>query len=413
MMSPASEAPQAAVGLLQRPRLAQLLDLLCDSAAETRIVGGALRNALRGRPVDEVDLATTLLPAAVIERAAKAKLRCIPTGIEHGTVTVLVSGEPFEITTLREDVETDGRRAVVRFGGDFARDAERRDFTVNALSMSRDGRLYDYAGGLADLAAHRIRFIGIAQNRIREDYLRILRFFRFSADYAEGALDAQGLAAAINERHGLAGLSKERVRAELFKLLAARRASAILRDMSDAGLLGPLLGLAPNPGRLERLIAIDPASDVLLRLAAICLNLPEDADRLRDNLRLSNGEARRLTTAGKALLRLHGRDRPPPPGELRSLLFEHDRQGAQDALALAQADAPLGNDGWAEAKAFLRDTPEPRLPFSGLDLQARGFSEGRALGAALKDLQARWIKAGFPHDPSVLARLLDEVATHK
>jgi len=414
MTATAIAAPQSALALLQNKKLARLLSVLCEDGAETRIVGGALRNALLGYNVHEVDLTTTLLPETVVQRAAAAGWRSIPTGIEHGTVTVLVEGEPFEVTTLREDVETDGRRAVVRFGGDFARDAERRDFTVNALSMDRDGHLYDYVGGLDDLAAKRIRFIGEAQTRIKEDYLRILRFFRFSADYADGPLDAEGLSASIKERGGLANLSKERIRAELLKLLMARRAGAIVQEMSEAGLLGSLLSLAPNPGRLQRLIAIEAgAADALLRLAALCVFLPEDADRLRDNLRLSNEEHRRLDTAGKTLIALHGHNQPPPQGKLRTLLFEYGRQGAQDALALMRADARERGAIWAGAQAFLRDTPEPRLPFSGADLQARGFTEGRALGAALKDLQARWIKAGFPHDPQTLARLLEEVTGHK
>jgi tRNA nucleotidyltransferase/poly(A) polymerase len=194
--------PAAAAKLLEHQPLAQLLALLCEGEGEARIVGGALRNALLGRFVHEVDVATTLLPPEVMARAKAAGWRSIPTGIAHGTVTVLVGGEPFEVTTLREDVETDGRHAVVRFGGDFRLDAQRRDFTVNALSMGLDGRLYDYVGGLDDLHAGRIRFIGEARTRIKEDYLRILRFFRFSGDYAEGPLDADGLAASIAMRDG-------------------------------------------------------------------------------------------------------------------------------------------------------------------------------------------------------------------
>ncbi len=413
MMGSMVPAPAAALALLRDQALALLLDLLCEGEGQARIVGGALRNALLGHVVHEVDVATTLLPETVIERASGAGLRSIPTGIAHGTVTVLVEGKPFEVTTLREDIETDGRHAVVRFGGDFALDAARRDFTVNALSMDRDGRLYDYSGGLDDLAAKRIRFIGDARTRIAEDYLRILRFFRFSADYAEGPLDAEGLSASINARGGLAHLSKERVRAELLKLLMARRSGSVTQDMSEAGVLDLLLTLAPNPGRLQRLIALDSGADVMLRLAALCIYLPEDADRLRDTLRLSNEEHRRLSEAARALLALHGSDAPPPAGDLRILLFEHGRRPALDALLLARSDARDRGGAWAGAEAFLRDTPEPRLPFSGADLQARGFAEGRALGAALKDLQARWIKAGFPQDPHSLAQLLDDVAGQK
>jgi poly(A) polymerase len=185
---------QALASLLERPALRRLLEVFNDDAEETRIVGGAVRNALLGRPVTEVDCTTTMLPEAIVERATAAGFKAVPTGIEHGTITVIVAGEPYEITTLREDVETDGRHAVVHFGRDFVLDAKRRDFTINALSLGLDGRLYDYTDGVADLAARRVRFIGDARTRIREDYLRIMRFFRFHAEYAQTDPDPEGLA---------------------------------------------------------------------------------------------------------------------------------------------------------------------------------------------------------------------------
>jgi poly(A) polymerase len=307
-------------------------------------------------------------------------------------------------------VETDGRHAKVRFSRDFAGDARRRDFTMNALSMTRNGMLYDYVGGLADLAAHRLRFIGDPTARIREDYLRILRFFRFAADYAEGPLDEAALRAAMAERDGLAHLSRERIRSEILKLLAARRAGEVTRIFCETGLLGPLLASAPHPARLENLLRYsgeDPP-DPILRLAALCLNLVEDAQRLRDYLRLSNQEQQQLEHAAEAVLRLHGLDAPPPAQGLLRLLFRHGRQAACDALALAQAEA--GTEfvaAWRDAILFLRAAEEPKLPFSGTDLMARGITNGRAIGAALKDLQQRWIEAGFPQDPRRLAELLE------
>lgn len=396
--------------LLNEPAVRQALELLNGGGEEARVVGGAVRNALLGRPVHEYDIATTATPDAVIARAEKARLRSIPTGIAHGTVTVLIQGLPFEITTLRQDVETDGRHAVIRFGRDFADDARRRDFTINALSMGLDGEVHDYTGGLDDIAARRVRFIGDAAQRIREDFLRVLRFFRFSADYAEGPLDPDGLAAAIRERAGLAILSRERVRQELLKLLAARRAAAVVDVVSACGLLGPLLQGVAQPGRLARLLAIDPEAEPLLRLAAIGVQVVEDAERLREALRLSNQEAARLSTAAKALVLLHGTDSPPPAGTLRAMLFEVGRQGATDALRLAHAESRCVPDDsqWRSALLFIQDTPEPHLPFSGADLMARGFS-GRALGEALKTLQAKWIRAGFPQDPRTLAALLGEI----
>ena len=403
------EAPEAFAALFDDQDLRGVLAALDQEGEETRIVGGALRNALLGRPVHEIDLATTLLPDAVMAQATAAGLRAIPTGVAHGTVTVLAEDRPFEVTTLREDIATDGRHAKVHFGRDFKADALRRDFTMNALSMTRDGRLFDYTGGLADIAARKVRFIGEPARRIEEDYLRILRFFRFSADFGEGPLDSAGRSAAIRQRDGLARLSRERIRAELLKLLSARQAARVCADICADGLLHPLLALAPNPARLRRVVAIIPPQDPLLRLAALCVTLPEDAARLRERLRLSKAEAERLEGAALALTGLHGLNEPPKPEGLQGLLFRHGRQAAGDAIILAQADARPGHDDeWERARKFLHDTEEPRLPFSGADFIARGITEGRAIGEALKELQARWIKAGFPTDPARLARLLDE-----
>ncbi|MGB6176378.1 MAG: CCA tRNA nucleotidyltransferase [Methylocella sp.] len=403
------EAPEALAALFGEKDLLGVLAALDQDGEETRIVGGALRNALLGRPVREIDLATTLVPEAVMARATAAGFRAIPTGVAHGTVTVLAGARSFEITTLRQDIATDGRHAKVLFGRDFKADALRRDLTMNALSMTRAERLFDYTGGLDDIAARKVRFIGEPARRIAEDYLRILRFFRFSADFGEGPLDSAGRSAAIRQRGGLARLSRERIRAELLKLFSARRAAEVCADVCADGLLHPLLALAPNPARLRRAAAIVPPQDPLLRLAALCVMLPEDAARLRGQLRLSNTEVERLEAAALALTGLHGLNEPPGPDELRGLLFRHGRQGAGDAIILAQADARPGHDDeWARAREFLQDAEEPRLPFSGADFIARGITEGPALGEALNELQARWIKAGFPTDPACLARLLDE-----
>ena len=257
----------------------------------------------------------------------------------------------------------------------------------------------------------RVRFIGEPARRIREDYLRILRFFRFSADFSEGPLDAEGLRAAMRERAGLARLSRERVRAELLKLLVARRAADAAQAMSEAGLLGPLIASAPNPARLRALAGINDAdaADPLLRLAALCVELPEDAERVSDRLRLSNAERQRLARAAGALVALHGARSAPPREELRRLLFLHGREAARDALLLAAAQSPDPAQ-WAQALAFLRAAAEPRLPFSGDDLIARGVPAGRAIGEALERLKQRWIAAGFPDDPGQLSHMLDEVA---
>jgi poly(A) polymerase len=400
--------------LLEDGRLARALEALDGDGEETRLVGGAVRDLALGQPPGDFDLATTARPETVMRRARAAGFGVAPTGLKHGTVTLIVDGLPIEATTLREDIETDGRHAKVRFGRDFAQDALRRDFTINALSLSRDGAVHDYSGGLADLAARRVRFIGDARTRIREDFLRILRFFRFSAVYGEGPLDADGFRAAIQERDGLQRLSRERVRAELIKLLKAPRSGEVVAQFCEAGLLGLLIAGAADPRRLNRLIAVEAARaappDSLLRLAALGLTIAEDAERLRDRLRLSNAEYERLAGAAGVLERLHGLGAPPSLGELRALLFERKRAAARDGLTLAHIDsgAAPNDPAFASAFRFVSDTPEPSLPFTGADIVKRGVAQGHGVGATLKSLQALWIRAGFPKEPEQLARLLDQ-----
>ncbi len=395
-------------------RLARLIAALNGGGEETRVVGGAVRDALLGKPVADVDLATTATPDETIRRAKAAGFRTAPTGVDHGTVTVIVEGKPFEVTTLREDIETDGRHAKVRFGRDFEADALRRDFTVNALSADAAGRVYDYAGGLADIAARKIRFIGDARQRAREDYLRIVRFFRFHAWHGEGPLDREGLDAAIAERGGLARLARERIRAEMLKTMTAPGIAFVAREMSDAGILGLISGGVAYPERLRAFIDIERAREIapdpLARLGALLVVVEEDAARLAANWRLSNAEAARLRQGAAALVERHGQEAPPPPGRLRETLMIHGRRAALDAVMLAQAEAGVApNDiGWTAAWRFLSDTPEPRLPFSGADLMARGVPAGRGMGETLKRLQALWIRAGFPSDPQTLSRLLEQ-----
>ena len=404
---------------LDNERVLRIFDVFDGAGEETRAVGGALRNHLLGVPVSDVDFATTATPQTTMDRAKAAGLRPIPTGFEHGTVTVIVEGQPFEITTLREDVETDGRRAKVRFGRDFEQDALRRDFTINALSCNRDGHIFDYANGLADIEARKVRFIGDAQQRVREDYLRILRFFRFHAAYGEGALDAQAFHACVIEREGMHSLSRERIRAEMLKLLGARNCAPTIAIMCGAGLLLPVLAGIAIPARLARVIKIEHArgtkADPVLRLIALCVLVREDAARLREELRLSNAEAQRALAAAQALETLHGCMAPPEPKALRALLYQHGPQTTRDVLALAQAEAGVAahDDIWARADALVATTPQPRLPFSGADLLARGVAPGRGMGAALKTVERLWIAADFPGDAATLAPLLDKALTQQ
>jgi tRNA nucleotidyltransferase/poly(A) polymerase len=399
---------------LRAPPLVRALALLNADGEEARLVGGAVRDLLLGLPPGDFDLATTATPEIVMARAKAAGIGFAATGLAHGTITLILDGRPIETTTLRQDIETDGRRAKVRFGRDFAADARRRDFTLNALSLDPDGYVHDDVGGLADLAAGRVRFIGAARERIREDYLRILRFFRFSARFGDGALDPEGFFAAIAERAGLSGLSAERVRAELLKILLARHGARVIAEADGAGLLAPLLGGMIHPARLARVAAIEAArgsaADAELRLAALAVVVREDAERLRERLRLSNAEGERLRAGAHALEPLHGLTAPPGPGDLRVALFEHGRVAASDAVTLAHAEsgAPVDAARWMSAYRFLADTPIPRLPFTGADLLARGMAPGRGVGEALKTLQAKWIQAGFPRAPETLSRLLAE-----
>ncbi len=394
--------------LLEQPPLRRLLDILNPAGEETRVVGGAVRNALLGLRPGDIDLATTMLPAEVVRRAKAAKLRSIPTGIAHGTVTVLCAGRPFEVTTLREDIETDGRRAVVRFGRDFALDAQRRDFTMNALSFGLDGRLHDPVGGLDDLASGRVRFIGDAATRIREDYLRILRFFRFHALHGSGSLDPEGIEAATANRDGLRHLSRERVRAEMLKILAAAGAVGALASMRDAGILHLVLGGPASVEALERLVAFAPAdADPILKLAALTGNEPSDTKRLRDLLRLTNAETKRLDAASRAKFDFSRLTGHLDEATLLRWLVVHGRDASADAIRLrAAATAP--GPAWQRALAFVGNTTIPVLPIGGDDLLRRGL-RGPAIGIALGRLRDLWAEAGFPADTAALEALLQRV----
>lgn len=392
----AKQAPWLARGPLPR-----LLDVLDRDGEETRVVGGAVRNALLQVPVGEIDLATTAVPDEVVRRATQAGFHSVPTGIEHGTVTVVIDGKPFEVTTLREDVETDGRHARVKFGRDWKRDAERRDFTMNALSLKRDGTVVDLVGGLSDLHARKVRFIGDAETRIREDYLRILRFFRFHAAYGEGPMDRGGLAACIRARGGMETLSRERVRAELFKLLVAEHAVPALAVMSETGLLGTILGGVPLLASYSNLVKAETAAklpkDAVRHLGALGVFLVEDADRLRERLRLANAEHERLRSMGDRWWQIS-----PQASEqaAKSLLYRIGAENFRDraVIALARSQAKDDDKAWLDLIALPDRWAAPEFPLKARDFIERGVAKGPALGAALARAEAAWIAAGFPQD---------------
>lgn len=391
---------------------APLLKVLDRNGEEARIVGGALRNVLLHLPVHEIDIATTALPDEVVRRVEAAGWKAVPTGIEHGTVTVLVAGKPFEVTTLRRDVETYGRKAKVVFGRDWVADATRRDFTINALSLSADGRLHDYVDGLADLAARRVRFIGDPAQRIAEDYLRILRFFRFHAWYGEGAPDPDGLQACIRGRAGIDSLSSERIRTELLKLLLAPRATPTLALMIETGLLGNVLGGVALLASFENMIKVEAVvgvqSDPVRRLGALGVCVAEDGERLAQRLRQSNADADRLTA-------LEGWWRVSPArggASARALLYRMGSQHFVDQVLIAWSRSAASADdrAWRALAELPRTWSAPDFPLKAADFMARGFAAGPALGAAMRAAEQAWISADFPADAATIAAIADHAA---
>jgi poly(A) polymerase/tRNA nucleotidyltransferase (CCA-adding enzyme) len=350
-----------------------------------RLVGGCVRDHLADRDGADIDLATPDQPAAAIAALEAAGVRAIPTGIAHGTVTALADGHSYEITTLRRDVETDGRHAVVAFTDDWRADAARRDFTINAMSMTPDGTVFDYFGGRADLESGRVRFVGDAATRIAEDYLRILRFFRFTARYAKGPPDAEATAAIAAGVPGLAMLSGERVWSELKRILAAPAPSAAVALMHDLGVLQAILpGAAPTP--LDHLPA-----DPLLRLAA--LHRPGVPA-----LKLSNEEVERLFA-------LQG---PPPPSDA-------DEVALRRLLADTPPEVLIGRTrlaGYPDAvRARLAGIPVPVFPVQGRDLKDLGIAPGPMMGQILRDLRAAWLDGGCVADRAALLAQLVERGT--
>jgi poly(A) polymerase len=398
---------------LREAPLRDVLAALDAGGEEARVVGGAVRNAILGEPQGDVDIATTAQPDEVIRRVEAVGFKAVPTGVEHGTVTVVAAGRPFEVTTLREDVETFGRHAKVAFGRDWRRDAERRDFTMNALSLSRDGTVHDYVGGLDDIEARRVRFIGEPATRIAEDYLRILRFFRFHAAYGEGAADAQGLAACVASRAGLDQLSRERVRIEVFKLLLARHAVPTLAQMTETGLLEQVLGGVPllasyaNMIKLEAALALAP--DAVRRLGALGISVVEDAERLRERLRLTNAEYERLVSVGQCWWHISA---SWSEREARVLLYRLGGARFTDRVLLAWTRAPQGaaDATWHALATLPARWSLPAFPLKAADFMARGVPKGPRLGAALAAAEEAWIAAGFPADASAVAALADAAA---
>jgi poly(A) polymerase len=364
--------------------MARVLDALGADEGLTRYVGGAVRDELLALPVNDVDLATRLRPEEVIERLDNARVKAVPTGIDHGTITAVSDGHPIEVTTLRRDVSTDGRRATVAFTDDWKADAARRDFTINALSADpRTGEIFDYFGGLDDLKRRYIRFIGDPLQRIAEDHLRILRLFRFHARFGSGEPDTAALDACTRRANDLMALSRERIADELLKLLTVANPAPTVAIMLQRGILRPVLPeIAPE--RLENLTAIIASeraagieADALRRLTSLLPRDPAVADVVTSRLRLSNKARKRVGCAAATELF----------SSVQALAYRVGMDCAIDRLLLA---------GRAADAASISVWKAPRLPISGGKLIARGLPEGPIVARTLRQIEDEWVERGFP-----------------
>lgn len=363
------------------------LERLWAALPEARIAGGAVRDTLLGRAVADVDLASPLSPQEVMARLSGAGIKTVPTGLEHGTVTAVVAGHGFEITTLRRDVETDGRHAVVAFTDDWEADAARRDFTINAMSMARDGTVFDYFGGKADLSAGRVRFVGDAATRIAEDYLRVLRFFRFFARYAKGEPDAPAVAAITELRDGVLRLSVERVWSELKRILSADDPREAIALMEKTGVLERIIPEGRGVPAMHTLVERDAPVEALLRLAAL---LQGDLEAFATRLKISNSELETLQS-----LRQPNRLVPAADdADLRRALADEDAGTLVKRTWLAQDEQP----GWENLRARIALTPRPVFPLQGRDITAMGIAPGPRVGELLAELRSWWWNNGCVAD---------------
>jgi poly(A) polymerase len=374
-----------------------------------RFVGGCVRNTLMGKPVDDIDIATTLTPDQTIEAIEQAGLRAVPTGVEHGTVTALSGGRPFEVTTLRRDVATDGRRAVVAFTLDWAEDAQRRDFRFNALYADAEGMVFDPVGhGVEDARTGRVVFVGDPMTRIREDYLRILRFFRFQAWYGRSEPDAEALAACAALKDMLLGGTAERIQKELIKTLAAEDPRPAFRLMAATGVLAAILPTVQSLARFDALVAIETEqlfeTDPVLRLAALT---PDDggAKALAERLRLSNADRDRIVeakTAGPRIVSWMS------PREARRAVYALGSSAFRDQVKLTWAGSERASTAsqWRALLALAETWAPPTLPLTGEEIMKAGVPKGPLVGKVMREVELWWIDQDFIDDKfSIIERL--------
>jgi poly(A) polymerase len=383
-----------------------------DALGTARLVGGCVRNSLLGLPVDDIDIATPLTPDAVAKAVEARGMKAIDTGAEHGTVTVVLNSLPYEVTTLRRDVSTDGRRATVAFTTVWEEDAARRDFTINALYADGDGRVHDYHQGLADLEAGVVRFIGDADTRIAEDHLRILRLFRIHAWYGRGEIDAEALRACRSGRGRIQALSGERIQKEMMKLLRARKPGHAVRAMRDTHVLEEIIPGHVDLDVLSRMSDIDEAHHLepegILRLGTL-IPAGDSARQLAQRWRLSNDDRARLVN----LFKLFGLlEAPVDRRAFRRLLYRHGPDAVCDQIRLAWARGDAVGDGesWKTLMGLARSWSRPVLGVDGADVLRAGVPEGPQVGRVLGEVEAWWIDADFPDDVALVkARLRDVV----
>ncbi|MCE9524103.1 MAG: CCA tRNA nucleotidyltransferase [Alphaproteobacteria bacterium] len=396
---------------LNAPETRAVMDALTVDGGEARFVGGCVRNALMGVAVEDIDIATPTPPQDVMRRMETAGLRVIATGIEHGTVTAISQSKPFEITTLRSDVSTDGRRATVAFSRDWKEDAQRRDFTMNALYADVSGQVFDYVGGIADLNARRVRFIGDPAARIAEDYLRVLRLFRFHALYGHGDIDADGLTASALAKGQLKTLSGERIQKEMLRLLAADAPVPVLRSMAASGVLGEVLPGELMFERFQALCRVDGdnffAPDELLRLGSLISDEGHALDVAR-RWRLSNDDRDRLiammTTPVKIVSYMSIR-------EVRRALYRYGAERFKDLVRFRWAEDAKASNGiqWRTLLALADGWVRPVLPMSGGDVMSAGVPHGPLVGRVLSEVEEWWIDSDFTDDRLSLAERLKAV----
>jgi poly(A) polymerase len=401
---------------ISAPETAAVLDALEAAGGLdcARFVGGCVRNALLRRPVDDLDIATTLTPDQVTAALQAAGLRAVPTGVDHGTVTAISRHVPHEITTLRRDVTSVGRRATVAFTTDWGEDAQRRDFTLNALYARRDGSIYDPTGhGVADARAGRIVFVGEPEQRLREDYLRILRFFRFHAWFGRGTPDVAAVAACTALKAGVQGLAAERISKELLKLLAADDPRDAVRLMAETSVMSQILPTAPDLGRFEALVAIEAdqlfETDPVLRLAAL---LPDDqiaAAALGERLRLSNADRDRIVAALSPTPQLKSW---MSPREIRREVYRAGNAVFRDRAKLAWAASPrtAATMQWRGLIALADGWTPPAFPLTGADVTNAGVPKGPLVGQVLREVEAWWIDHDFLDDKFSAIEKLKAVA---